>query len=186
MALNIANLEKNIFRQKSHYHLRVITLICSSFNPFRHIIQFYQDVLMVGRKIKWTIEINSPQIKQFNLQYIGHGHLILFRNVANSLTSITHTHLLSSILIHGKPVKTRLPYFCNYLGATKWQWSRISSILSQGTHILIIPSAQCLQSSGSFKNNASHPTKFFSSDDSSNQREQWHSLNSSPNQHTRG
>lgn len=154
MALGTPNFEKKyIILHKSHHYTRAINLSCNSLNTFRHIIHYHQDVIIIEGKRKWAHKINSPQIKKFSLQDIGQRHLIL-----------------SCISIHSQPIKTKLPYLCNYLGSieiitTLQEMTMIKIILNLilGHNLLIIPSAQCLYNSGSFQKYCFSSHKIFSS-----------------------
>nr|GFC49220.1 hypothetical protein [Tanacetum cinerariifolium] len=72
--------------QKFNNHSSVIYGERLGFNPFRQIVDSYEDVLIAFGTWEWTHEIDAPDVKDFaNLNEIL-WHLISLRNFSLALT----------------------------------------------------------------------------------------------------
>jgi len=73
-----AKLSKNILFQKLDHYFVVISSTCFDFYPFWNIVDNDKDVHITKKNWKWSHEIYTPYIKNFNDQNQIEGHHVSF------------------------------------------------------------------------------------------------------------
>ena len=109
---------RNNFLKQVYNNLCIISRGGNGLNPFGHIVNRHQYVLISKRRRKWLHEINTPYIKNFYIKDVVQRHFISFSNITGALTLVTFRNKEMHIFKKWWPPKTRLKNF---------EWSLLST-----------------------------------------------------------
>jgi len=102
---------ENNFLKQFHNNLYIIGRGGNGLNPFGHIINRNQYVMISKRRRKWPHEINTPNIENFYFKDVVQGHLISFSNIIDALTLVTFRNKEMHVFKEWWPPETRLKDF---------------------------------------------------------------------------
>jgi hypothetical protein len=97
-----------------------------SFYLLGDIVDCYQNVLVSIRVREWSHEIDTPDIKDVDLEVWSQQHCIPCIDIPMLLTSATASNKWLGIIIHGWPIETTLPHLSigaeSYIVPSIWWW----------------------------------------------------------------
>jgi len=107
-SLRGAKMGEDVFLEKFNNHFVVIGLSKHIFYPFRDVIHWNQDEPVTKRIWEWSHEVNTPNIKKFQLQESGLGASCLVLKFSQSFDNLHMIYKVECVFEQSGPVKPTL------------------------------------------------------------------------------
>ncbi|GJX87424.1 hypothetical protein Tco_0339438 [Tanacetum coccineum] len=89
--------------QEFHHNSGIVSGEHFCFNPFRQVVNGYENVLIPLRRREWPYEIDAPYVKDLAYLNCILGHLIFLIDFALTLTRVTPCDHVMGISVNSRP-----------------------------------------------------------------------------------